>query len=102
MIPLITIFSLIIIAWIYMEVRNRRRRKRTSREEREVVLADNKKACICATCMSYFGTGEAELLFCASGISKVILQERCVCPTCPVHRKMALRWDYYCTLGRRD
>ena len=77
--------------------------KGTSPEEREVVLADNKKACICATCKSYIGTEETELLFCASGISKVILEEkRCLCPTCPVHRKMAFRLNYYCTLSRRD
>ncbi|MFQ6124955.1 MAG: DUF2769 domain-containing protein [Candidatus Heimdallarchaeota archaeon] len=71
-----------------------------SEEERMKVMAENKKICICASCPSYVETGETELLFCATGKSQVITEEKgCTCPTCPATDKMGLTHTYFCTRG---
>ena len=54
----------------------------------------------CGECPSYTGTGEARLVFCATGMSNIIQEERgCLCPNCPVTKMMSLRWKFYCTRG---
>ncbi|MFQ5832280.1 MAG: DUF2769 domain-containing protein [Candidatus Thorarchaeota archaeon] len=69
-------------------------------EQRMAMMAENKKMCICASCPSYTGTGETELLFCSSGKSKVITEEKgCTCGGCPVTPKMGLTHLYFCTRG---
>ena len=76
--------------------------KQVAQEEMQVAMIENKKACLCVYCPSYIGTGESELLFCTLGKSKVINEEGgCPCPICPVQKKMARQWDYYCTKGVR-
>ncbi len=47
-----------------------------SEEERMKAMAKNKKMCICANYLSYVGTGEVELLFCATEKSKIITEEK--------------------------
>lgn len=71
-----------------------------SEEEMKTAVQENMKMCICGTCPSYVGTGEDKLLFCATGKSDRITEEKgCTCPGCPVTPKMGLRWDYYCIKG---
>ena len=69
-------------------------------EARMKMMGENKKACVCADCPSYTGTGETELLFCATKKSTIITEEKgCTCPSCPVTPKMGLTHDYFCTKG---
>ena len=71
-----------------------------SEEERMQMMAGNKQKCICADCPSYVGTGETELLFCATSKSNKITEEKgCTCPTCPVTDMMGLTKTYFCTRG---
>jgi len=76
----------------------------------EPVMTEEQKAeyvaanCICATCPSFLKeeclkAGEKGA-YCLAGKSKVITKENgCVCADCPVTKKMALKWGYYCTRG---
>ena len=58
------------------------------------------KICICGKCPTYIGTGEKKLTFCAIGKSTMIKKDKgCLCPTCPVQKNLALRWDRYCLKG---
>jgi hypothetical protein len=58
------------------------------------------KICVCGKCPTYVGTGEKKLTFCAIGKSTVIKKDKgCLCPTCPVQKNLALRWDRYCLKG---
>ena len=71
-----------------------------SEEERKATIAENTNMCICASCPTYVGTGETELLFCELGKSDVITEDKgCTCPGCPVTPKMGLRWNDYCLKG---
>ncbi|MEE9594120.1 MAG: DUF2769 domain-containing protein [Candidatus Hydrothermarchaeales archaeon] len=74
-----------------------------SEEQINAAMMENKKICAeyCGVCPSYTGTGETELMFCATGKSDKITEERgCICGGCPVQtQKMNLRWDFYCTKG---
>jgi Protein of unknown function (DUF2769) len=71
-----------------------------SPEEMKAAAEENTKLCICGRCPSYVGTGETELLFCSTGKSDKITEERgCICMECPLTPKMGLRWGYYCTRG---
>lgn len=71
-----------------------------SDEEKMAKIKELKKMCICGSCPTYAGTGETELLFCSTGKSKVITEEKgCTCPGCPITPQMGLRWDYYCIKG---
>ncbi|MFQ5815025.1 MAG: DUF2769 domain-containing protein [Candidatus Hydrothermarchaeaceae archaeon] len=74
-----------------------------SEEEIRAATEESKKICAeyCGVCPSYKGTGETELLFCATGKSGKITKEKgCLCGSCPVQtQRMNLRWDYYCTKG---
>lgn len=67
----------------------------TAEQKVEYVFAN----CICATCPSWVECGEKGG-FCLVGVSECIKQKRgCVCPDCPVTKKMGLKWGYYCTDG---
>ena len=69
-------------------------------EARMKMMAENKKMCTCAGCPSYTGTGETELLFCSTGKSAKITEEKgCICATCPVTPNMGLTNLYFCTKG---
>lgn len=58
------------------------------------------KLCVCGKCPTYIGTGEKKLTFCVIGKSTIIKKDKgCLCPTCPVQKTMALRWDRYCMKG---
>ncbi len=58
------------------------------------------KICVCGKCPTSVGTGEKKLTFCAIGKSTVIKKDKgCLCPTCPVQKNLALRWDRYCLKG---
>jgi len=58
------------------------------------------KICVCGKCPTYVGTGEKKLTFCAIGKSTLIKKDKgCLCPTCPVQKNLALRWDRYCLKG---
>lgn len=73
-----------------------------SKEDMMAGMEENKKICAdyCGNCPSYSGTGETELLFCSTGKSDKITEEKgCLCGGCPVTPKMGLRWGYYCTRG---
>lgn len=73
---------------------------RMSPGEREARISELTEICICGSCPTYDGTGETRLLFCVTGKSGMIKEEKgCLCPGCPVQDKMALRWDYYCLKG---
>jgi len=55
--------------------------------------------CICKRCPSYVECGE-KAGFCLIGKSTCIKEKKgCICPDCPVTKKMGLRWGYYCTEG---
>ena len=74
--------------------------KNMSPKERDAMIKDTDKICMCARCPSHIGTGEKMLTFCARGKSKIIKAENgCICPACPVQNKLHLRWVYYCTRG---
>lgn len=73
-----------------------------SEDEMAKMLEDSKSTCrnFCPECPSYTGTGETELAFCTQGRSKIITEEKgCLCPGCPISRKLSMRWDYYCQKG---
>lgn len=71
-----------------------------SPEEMKAKITELTKECICGKCPSYKGTGEKNLMFCATGKSAIIKKEKgCVCPGCPVTAKLGLKWIYYCTKG---
>ena len=71
---------------------------RMSPDEMDAKIKELTKICICGKCPTY--AGEKKLLFCVIGKSEMINKERgCVCPGCPVQKKMSLRWDYYCLKG---
>lgn len=55
--------------------------------------------CICKGCPSYVECNE-KAGFCLAGKSTCIKEKKgCVCPECPVTKKMNLKWGYYCTDG---
>ncbi len=73
-----------------------------SEGEMKARIEEGKKLCAeyCGVCPSYTGTGETELVFCATGKSDKITEEKgCICGGCPLQKNMNLRWDFYCTKG---
>lgn len=73
-----------------------------SEEEMQKQIEEVKKVCkdYCGKCPTYFGTGETNYGFCATGKSDIITEEKeCLCPDCPITKKMGLRWNFYCTRG---
>ncbi len=70
-----------------------------SAEEMEAKIEELTTLCICGKCPTH--VGEKRLLFCVTGKSTIIEKEKgCMCPGCPVQKKLALRWDYYCIKRR--
>jgi len=62
-----------------------------------------KDNCVCKTCPSWTPAcdekGEVGG-YCALGKSECITEEKgCICPECPVTKKLDLKWGYYCTKG---
>jgi hypothetical protein len=71
-----------------------------SLNEIEKKMAQLTKMCICGKCPSYMDTGEKKLLFCLTGKSTIIKDEKgCICMTCPVTNKLGMKWTYYCIRG---
>ncbi len=71
-----------------------------SPKEIEAQIAQLTKMCICGKCPSYVGTGEKKLVFCATGKSTTLKNEKgCICMTCPVTGKLGMKWSYYCMRG---
>ena len=67
----------------------------TEEEKKEYVLTN----CICKKCPSYVECDEKGG-FCLVGKSACIKEKKgCICPDCPVTKKMGLKWGYYCTDG---
>lgn len=63
-------------------------------------MEQSKTMCICKNCPSYTGTEETTLLFCGTGKSSIIKEEKgCSCGLCPVIAHMDLTRLYYCTRG---
>jgi hypothetical protein len=59
---------------------------------------------ICEACPTYLGLGRTDdyiaYCFATKGKSKNIEKEAsCICPSCPVYKKMNFKTDYFCTLG---
>jgi len=68
--------------------------------ERMKLMEQARTMCLCTKCPSYRGTGETELLFCSTGKSSIIKEEKgCSCGLCPVVAHMGLTRLYYCTRG---
>lgn len=67
----------------------------TEDEKKEYVLSN----CICRKCPSYVKCDE-DVGYCLVGKSNCIKEKKgCICPECPVTKKMELKWGYYCTDG---
>lgn len=65
-------------------------------EEKQEYVFNN---CICAKCPSWVDCGEKGG-FCLVGKSNCIKEKKgCICPDCPVTKKMGLKWGYYCVEG---
>ena len=75
-------------------------------EEADMMIAEFEKKlpmvkgmCICKGCPSYV-KDEPIIAFCHPlvGKSKIITKEKgCICGTCPVYKKMKMKFGYYCT-----
>jgi Protein of unknown function (DUF2769) len=72
-------------------------------DDRQKIIDDNKRKCICGPCPSYTECMRAEdqLLFCMTGKSPDCIFEKkgCICPTCPVRAVLGLKKAYYCIKG---
>lgn len=67
----------------------------TEEQKKEYVFGN----CICKKCPSYVECNE-KAGFCLIGKSNCIKEKKgCICPDCPVTKKMNLKWGYYCTDG---
>lgn len=67
----------------------------TDEQKQEYVFAN----CICGKCPSWVECGEKGG-FCLVGRSDCITEKKgCICPDCPVTKKMRLKWGYYCIEG---
>lgn len=77
--------------------------KAMSAEEREKVITEKKKICICPTCPTYThcSLNEGEKLFCATGKSFMCIsfEKGCICPDCPVKKELGLKYKYFCSRG---
>ena len=62
-----------------------------------------KENCICKNCPSWTPACDENGEwggYCAIGKTECITKEQgCICPDCPVTKKMGLKWGYYCTRG---
>ncbi len=65
-----------------------------------------KDNCVCKTCPSWTPACDEKGEwggFCAVGKSQGITEENgCICPECPVAKKLDLKWGYYCTRGSAE
>ena len=73
-----------------------------SDREKERLIADRKKLCICGSCPSYTecAAKKRESLYCVLGKSPCF-QEKigCLCPSCQVYKQTGLKKSYYCERG---
>jgi hypothetical protein len=64
---------------------------------------ENKKECLCTTCLTYSLNGLRGRLFCAMGKSeKTPLKKGCVCMSCPVSIEYKLSGYYFCIKGAEE
>jgi hypothetical protein len=72
-------------------------------DNRQKIIDENKRKCICEPCPSYTECMRAgsELLFCVTKKSPDCIFEKrgCICPTCPVRAILDLKKAYYCIKG---
>jgi len=67
----------------------------TEEQKKEYVLNN----CVCKKCPSFVECDE-DIGYCLTGKSKCIKEKKgCICPDCPVTKKMGLKWGYYCIQG---
>ena len=71
--------------------------------ERMKAIKANKALCTCPNCPTYNECAKenGELMYCALGKSAtcVTKESGCICPACPVTKKIGLTKDYFCTKG---
>jgi hypothetical protein len=72
-------------------------------KEREKIIDENQKKCICGRCPTYNECMRADeqLLFCVTGRAENCTFEKkgCICPNCPVTTVLGLKKAYYCIKG---
>lgn len=77
--------------------------KEMSENEREKMIENNKKDCICGDCPSYNDCAKvnSELLYCEDGksVNCIFDEKGCICGDCPVTGRLGLVNDYFCTRG---
>jgi hypothetical protein len=74
--------------------------KPMSEQEKKKQIDKLRLMCTCAGCPSYKGTSETTLLFCYTGKSNKIKNQRgCICGGCPVKKQQGLKHIYYCLWG---
>ena len=77
--------------------------KEMGETERNQMLDRMKKECICTDCPSYNDCAKmnGELLFCSIGKSPncIIDEKGCICPECPIAKRLELENVYFCTRG---
>ncbi|RXE56552.1 hypothetical protein ABH15_07710 [Methanoculleus taiwanensis] len=82
-----------------------RNMQRISPEEREKILEEEGRKCICGECPVYNACAKNahEGFFCAWGKSFVCItseeEEKCICPDCPVMADWGMKHIYHCTRG---
>lgn len=71
--------------------------------EKEKLLEEKKKECICPTCPSYNKCAivEREKLFCLIGGSFLCIsyEEGCKCSECPLSKELGFEYKYFCIRG---
>lgn len=73
---------------------------KSSGPERQAMLEQNKKLCICGSCPTYKATGEKALLFCMTSKSSIIKKDKgCICTKCPVTTQSGLTHLTFCLRG---
>jgi len=73
-----------------------------SPDEKNRVIAENRKKCICGRCPTYDACmkGNKELLYCFAGKSACpVTRTGCLCPSCPLTGTLVLSHAYYCVKG---
>lgn len=74
----------------------------TSSEKRQRFDEENRQRYMCPGCPTYNDCmrGKDERMFCVAGRSICdIVQQGCICPTCPVTKILGLTHMFYCTDG---
>lgn len=75
-----------------------------SNDERNRIITDLRKECICHRCPTYntCTRQSKELLYCIVGSSDCPIHERkCLCPLdCPVYKRFKLNNSFYCSLNK--